>query len=75
MALEGVSEDRCRDLDTCGRAVDLRLGTRPVGTGAVGAGGPSDVDAWDTENGRDCGTSPRDKEVWSDGKGHWKPMK
>ena len=40
------------------RAVDLRLGTRPVGTGAVGAGGPSDVDAWDTENGRDRGTSP-----------------
>ena len=42
------------------RAVDLRLGTRPVGTGAVGVGGPSDVDAWDTENGRDRGTSPRD---------------
>ena len=57
------------------RAVDLRLGTRPVGTGAVGAGGPSDVDAGATEDRRDCGTSPRDKEGWSDGKGHWKPMK
>ena len=55
------------------RAFDLRLGTGPVSTGVVGAGGPLTllphapprprvVDPWDTENGRDYGTSPRDKE-------------
>ena len=69
------------------RAFDLRLGTGPVGTGAVGAGGPSDAAAPPTRRRvghgeweglqHELGHEPTRQGglVRSDGKGHWKPMK